>query len=65
MTNEYEAGRRRKMELFPFFFSSKIQFDAAAADHKAGAADLLGKQRNPQLYSGIMMLLSEGNDQDY
>ena len=51
------------MELFPFF--SKIRFDAAAADHKAGAADLVGKQRNPQLYSGIMMLLSEGNDQDY
>ena len=50
------------MELFPFF--SKIRFDAAAADHKAGAADLVGKQRK-QLYLGVMMLLSEGNDQDY
>ena len=55
--------RPEKNGTFPLF--SKIRFDAAAADHKAGAADLLGKQTNPQLYSGIMMLLSEGNDQDY
>ena len=65
MTNEYEAGHRRKMELFTFF--SKIQFDAAAPDHKAGAADLLGKQTNPKNDSGVMnmMLFSKGNYKDY
>ena len=57
--------RPQKNGTFPLFFFSKIRIYAAAADHKAGADDLLGKQRNPQLYSGIMMLLSEGNDQDY
>ena len=46
MTNEYEAGRPGEKWNFSLF--SKIQFDAAAPDHKAGAADLLGKQTNPK-----------------
>ena len=55
------------MELLPLFFSSKIQFDAAAPDHKAGAADLLGKQTNPKKDSGVMnmMIFSKENYQDY
>ena len=65
MTNEYEAGRPGEKWNFSLF--SKIQFDAAAPDHKAGAADLLGKQTNPKKDSGVMnmMIFSKENYQDY